>query len=266
MATEFGQILSDFASHFKQVLNRWIRDYPLRISIALTIIPLCLAFTVFWYFLISTELQHDIQGVIVANPITAAIFIMLFVLTIFGLLYSLLQIIGHWLDTSTPVLKQLPDTHLNVQGLRPKCKNYFAFNKLHYIGVFDNKQQYFSDHILDEEKIQSRFPQTPEEQLQHYDRIGIALHGIVSSLNRRFRNLEQGWLIKIGFDVQAGAIFYHHTEFRDLYIVGTTTDQTRIRECDDYMEQLVDEIRQVYGLPPINKIRRKVNEKFKINE
>jgi len=43
-------------------------------------------------------------------------------------------------------------------------------------------------------------------------------------------------------------------------------DQTRIRECDDNMEQLVDDIRQVYGLLLINKIRRKVNEKFKINE
>lgn len=118
--------------------------------------------------------------------------------------------------------------------------DYLGYCKSHSIIDYPNPKMQLR---MDEKGIDKHFT----DQVSEYKDIASSMFEVIDTLNDKFKDLEQGVLVRIVFDVEEGGIFYYHINDNPKeYLFGATVDQEKMDDhsADSIMKDVRKKIKK----------------------
>ena len=118
------------------------------------------------------------------------------------------------------------------EGLVELCKPYLSPVDLQFLAFYTFKDEclFYLDLLDDESMRRFNIRDTPQRR-GLYEQAGRHARGVARRLERRFRSLDSGAMVRFVIDVEKGALFWYR--LRDLgYLLGVTLDQTEVDATD----------------------------------
>jgi hypothetical protein len=132
------------------------------------------------------------------------------------------------------------------------CWRALSPDQLHYVAYYEGTTQVFHLDVFDQLENFAPIESTHAERRETYNEQGPQIIDLLAELNTKFNRLETGPLIRLVFDVEQGAIYYHMvTSSPALHVIGVTLDQAQIHTADEQIEKLCEELRRRLGRLPI---------------
>lgn len=146
------------------------------------------------------------------------------------------------------ILEDKPETH-NLTEMDKLLDNYIKTGKFNYLALYNGRKYFWSKFNLDNLDEHLKLTISETTSAERYDKLSAKFSMLILNLNKLFQDLETGKLIRIVFDVEVGAVFYRHTQYKDMYLIGVTLDEKNVHECDKLMGDLINKLRKSYNLP-----------------
>ncbi|MFC7244541.1 hypothetical protein ACFQO7_18855 [Catellatospora aurea] len=132
------------------------------------------------------------------------------------------------------------------------CRAALSLEQLHYVAYYEGRQQVFAIDVFDRLEDFQPVETTQAQRREKYHEHGPQIIDLMAELDGRFSALETGPLIRMVFDVEQGAIYYHMINSNPaVHVIGVTLDQAQIHTADDALEKLSAELRRRSGRLPI---------------
>jgi len=147
--------------------------------------------------------------------------------------------------------------HPAAEGMVDICKSRLDPMNLHFVAYFtaDDQCLFYVD-MLDDDSVRRFNVRNTAQRRRHYEQAGRHARGIIRRLDRRWRGLESGDLVRVVFDVTEGALYFY--KLRDVgYLLGVTLDQTEVDPTDRAMSELANELLPYLGRRPSDDFHRK---------
>jgi len=144
-----------------------------------------------------------------------------------------------------------------AEGLVDICKAQLSTIDLHFVAFYTAADEclFYMD-VLDDETMRRFNIRNTADRRRLYEQQGRYTRGLVRRLDRRFRDLDSGSLVRVVLDVEQGALFYY--KLRDVgYMLGVTIDQTEVDPTDRKLSALANEILPFLGGRPDDDFYRK---------
>ncbi|MEU6717410.1 hypothetical protein ABZ897_38595 [Nonomuraea sp. NPDC046802] len=153
---------------------------------------------------------------------------------------------------SEVLIRVAPGADVSLAKVTDACVAMLDKNDLHFVGYFAGERCLFHTDVLDDANLVHHFQDTTQEQRRDmYLRAGKRLQWLNTRLDQQLVELESGFLIRTVLDVERGALYFYWID-TGRYLLGVTLNQHKVDVADDKMAKLVDTIRGIFALPPIN--------------
>jgi hypothetical protein len=122
------------------------------------------------------------------------------------------------------------------------CKKHLSPQDLHFIAYYTATGDcvFYLDFLDDDAMAPFDIVDTPERRRQ-YEQQGRHIRAVVGRLERRFRGLESGPLVRVVLDVKKGALFFYQLGVEG-FLIGVTLDQGQVDPTDRKLSALANEI------------------------
>ena len=136
------------------------------------------------------------------------------------------------------------------------CEGELSVNDLHYLAYYvDGGCRFYLD-VLDDPTVEERFGEVPADRRRdQYLRHGVRLDVLLKALNRDFKEIDSGILLRVVLDVERGALYYFYVDEKR-FLIGVTLDQEMVHKTDAKMVHVVDETRVLLGHKKILDLNR----------
>ena len=133
-------------------------------------------------------------------------------------------------------------TRRGAEGILSLCTKYLDPADLHFVAYYtgENECLCYVD-LLDEDALAPYDIVDVAERRRLYEQDGRHVRAVIGRLDRRFRTLDSGPLVRVVLDVKKGGIFFYSLD-REGYLLGVTLDQSRVDQADAKMSRLANEI------------------------
>jgi hypothetical protein len=147
--------------------------------------------------------------------------------------------------------------HPAAAGLIDLCQVHLSTTDLHFVAFYTPADEcLFYVDVLDDERMRRFNVRDTADRRRQYEQVGRYARSITRRMDRRFRGLASGMLVRLVLDVEKGAIFYY--KLRDVgYLVGVTLDQTEVDPTDRKLSELANQILPHLGGRPDDDFYRK---------
>ncbi|GEM40913.1 hypothetical protein NN4_54320 [Nocardia ninae NBRC 108245] len=145
--------------------------------------------------------------------------------------------------------------------MHERCLAQLDVADLHYIALYRDNELQFRIDVLAHPQLALYFRRsTPSMRRDEYEKIGRRFGYLTYQWNSNLRDVESGVLIRLVFDVEMGAIYYHRIA-EDQHLIGVTLAQRKVNVTDAKLRRLVDTIRTDMGLHPIVELEEVVEQR-----
>jgi hypothetical protein len=133
-------------------------------------------------------------------------------------------------------------TRPGADGIVEICKKYLSIVDLHFVAFYtsDGDCLFYLDFLDDDGMAHFDVVDTPERRRQ-YEQHGRHVRYLATKLDKRFRGLDSGLLIRIVLDVEKGALFFYNLG-REGFLLGVTLDQSQVDPTDRKLSSMANEI------------------------
>ncbi|MFC4057026.1 hypothetical protein ACFOWE_01885 [Planomonospora corallina] len=158
------------------------------------------------------------------------------------------------LGESEILIRTVPGAGPPVEKALDSCVAMLDQDDLHFVAYYAGGRCCFYADVLDDVDLAHFFHDTTQEERRAlYLKAGNQLIWLTERLDRQFRRLEGGALIRTVLDVERGGMYLYRVD-RARYLVGVTLDERKTDVTDDKMAALVDMIRGHFTLPPFSRL------------
>ena len=147
--------------------------------------------------------------------------------------------------------------HPAAEDLVGLCAAQLSTTDLHFVAFFttDDDCLFYVD-VLDDANMRRFNVRDTADRRRQYEQVGRYARGVTRRIDRRFRGLASGALVRLVLDVEKGAIYYY--KLRDVgYLIGVTLDQTEVDPTDRKLSELANQILPHLGGRPDDDFYRK---------
>ncbi|HCT75867.1 MAG TPA: hypothetical protein DGT23_04610 [Micromonosporaceae bacterium] len=142
-------------------------------------------------------------------------------------------------------------------GMVELCKKYLSTTDLHFIAYYTEADEclFYIDFLDEDAMARYNVADTPQRR-KMYEQHGRHVRYLSSKLDKRFKELRSGILVRIVLDVEKGAIYYYKLR-REGFLIGVTLEQTEVDPTDRKLSELANEILVYLGGRPDDDFYRK---------
>jgi hypothetical protein len=141
-------------------------------------------------------------------------------------------------------------------GMVELSKKYLSTTDLHFIAYYteDNECLFYLDFLDEDGMAHFNVADTPLRRKQ-YEHHGRHIRYIVNKLDKRFKELRSGILVRTILDVEKGAIYFYKLRSEG-FLIGVTLDQSQVDPTDRKLSQLSGELVSHLGGRPVEDFYR----------
>jgi hypothetical protein len=140
-----------------------------------------------------------------------------------------------------------PKNENNIDKFRIPLLDVIDNDKLHFVGVYNIESgheiiyEYLKNYEEDLSILLRGLHKIPEQRINDFKTTSKNVIEIVKKTNEFLRNLGQGELIRVVYDVEIGAIYYYLLSAKTC-IIGITPNEGKVHLCDKLILELKEKL------------------------